>query len=234
MSPTQRSRTLAVHASLRSAALRRLAVVLIVLAVLLVGLDVGSRLAAQYAVGRDLAATLDLAERPKVSLGGFPFLPSLISGSVPSVSVTAGAATIEGVSIQQVDLTLRDVSFSAGALLSGADASIRAKRGEGEAVVDGATVAATILGQSVTLNVRFEGDRTVVTGDGLPGDIAVEPQIDAQGDLFLRPQSDLFPVSVTVPLPEVVDGVRYTSLRVRDGAATLGFEVRDAEVPCCG
>jgi LmeA-like phospholipid-binding len=214
--------------------MRRLVIVLIVLAVLLVFLDIGSRLAAQYAVSRDLAATLDLAEQPKVSLGGFPFLPRLAWGSVPTVTVTAGPTTMEGVSIRGVHLTLRDVTFSAGALLTGGDGTIEAKRGEGEAVIDGATVPATVLGQTVTLHVRFEGDRTLVTAEGLRGTIEVDPELDDRGNLVLRPASPLLPVSVTVPLPTLVDGVTYTSLHVRNGVATMGFDVLDAVVPCCG
>jgi hypothetical protein len=185
-------------------------------------------------VSRDLESTLDLSARPAVSLGGFPFLPSLISGSVSAVSITAGPATIEGVAIDRVDLTLRDVSFSAGALLSGADGSIRAQRGEGIAVVSGASVPATVLGQTVTLQIGFDGDRTVVQADGLPGSVTVQPSLDDQGQLVLRPDGPLLPISVAVPLPQVVDGVRYTSLDVKNGQATLGFEVEDAEVPCCG
>jgi LmeA-like phospholipid-binding len=213
---------------------RRLVIVLIVVAVLLVFLDIGSRLAAQYAVSRNVAAALDLPERPKVSLGGFPFLPSFFAGSVPTVTVIAGTTTMGGVSIRDVHLTLRDVTFSAGALLTGGDGTIEAKRGEGEAVIDGATVPATVLGQTVTLQVRFEGDRTLVTAEGLPGSIDVDPALDDRGDLVLRPASSLLPVSVTVPLPKLVDGGIYTSLHVRNGVAALGVEVRDAVVPCCG
>jgi hypothetical protein len=212
---------------------RRLVIALIVLALLLVGLDVGSRLVAQYAVSRNVAASFDLPERPNVSLGGFPFLPSFFAGSVPTMTVTAGPTTMEGVSIRGVHLTLRNVSFSAGAILTGGDGSIEARRGEGEAVIDGATVPASVLGQTVTIHVRFEGDRTVVEADGLPGSIGVDPELDAQGNLVLRPESGLLPVSVTVPLPTLVQGVDYASLDVQGGVATLGLRVRNAVVPCC-
>jgi hypothetical protein len=213
---------------------RRLLIVLIVIVGLLIGLDIGSRLAAQYAVSRGLASTLGLEERPAVSLGGFPFLPRLLSGSVPTVTVHAGASEVDGVSIQRANVTLDDVRFSAGQVLGRGEGTIHARSGEGQAVVDGATVPATILGRDVQLHVRFEGTRTLVTAEGLPGSIAVAPEVDDQGDLVLRPEGGLLPLAVTVQLPQLIDGIHYTSLDVRGGAATLGFEIEDADVPCCG
>jgi hypothetical protein len=213
---------------------RRLLILVIVIVVLLIGLDVGSRLVAQYAVSRGLAATLGLEERPAVSLGGFPFLPRLLSGNVPSVTIHAGASEVEGVSIRRANVTLDDVSFAPGSVLGRGEGTIHARSGEGEAVVDGATVPATILGRQVPIHVRFEGTRTLVTAEGFPGTIGVTPEIDDQGNLVLRPEGGLLPVSVTVQLPQLIDGITYTSLDVQDGVATLGFEVRDADVPCCG
>jgi len=213
---------------------RRLLILIIVIVVLLIGLDVGSRLVTQYAASRGLETTLGLDERPAVSLGGFPFLPRLLSGNLPSVTVHVGKDEVQGVSIQRANLALDDVRFSAGDLLGRSEGTIHARSGTGEAVVDGATVPATILGQRVPLHVRFEGSRTLVSAEGFPGSIAVSPEIDDQGDLVLRPEGGLLPVSVTVQLPQLIDGIHYRSLDVRDGKATLTFEVADADVPCCG
>ena len=57
-----------------------------ILAVLLVGADIGSRILTQRVIARRIQASLHLSDRPSVSLDGFPFLLHFAEGSFPAAS----------------------------------------------------------------------------------------------------------------------------------------------------
>src|SRR5713226_2124360 len=118
-------------------AVRRLLIVLAIPLLLLVGADLGLRLVAQYLLGRELATSLNLSERPKVSLHGFPFLLHLAKGSFPTASATGSALRTQGLTFQSFQLTLNDVAFTPGKLVSGSAATIRAASGREIATVTG-------------------------------------------------------------------------------------------------
>lgn len=212
---------------------RRLIVIGVVLLALLLAGDIGARMASQYAVSRDLQKALALERPPRVTLGGFPFLPNLVSGRVPSVSVSTGSTTLEGVQFDRIEVDLEGVGFSAATLLSGADGDIRVDHGRGTATLTEASIPSQIFGQPVTFMVRFEGGDTEVSSDRFGGTFNVIPAIK-EGKLVLRPTSRALPVSVKFDLPEIVPGILYTDVTVAGSRATLAFELTDARLPCCG
>ena len=63
--------------------MRKALVAVGVAVVLLVGADLGLRALAQYWIAGQLRSSLGLERRPSVSLGGFPFLPRLVTGEIP-------------------------------------------------------------------------------------------------------------------------------------------------------
>lgn len=211
---------------------KRIAIVAGVVLVLLVVADFGTRLVAQYAVSRALEGALDLEEQPSVSLGGFPFLPHLLSGRVPTASVSAGPLTTQGITFEAVELRLTDVRFATGTLLSGANHDIHVDDGTGTATIASASIPATVFGQDIAVRVRFEGGLVRVSSDQLPGSIHVRATIQ-EGALVLRPNDERIPLSGRYHLPEVVPGIRYTSIRVTGSRATLTFELHDVDLPCC-
>ena len=95
-----------------------------------------------------------------------------------------------------------------------------------------ASIVAVVFGQDITVRVRFEGGLVRVSSDQLPGSIHVRATIQ-EGALVLRPNDGRIPLSVRYHLPEVVPGIRYTSIRVTGSRATLTFELHDVDVPCC-
>jgi len=211
---------------------RRLLIAGAVVVALLVALDFGARQVSQYAVSRGLESALHLGERPSVSLGGFPFLPHLISGDVPTATLSAGPTQIKGLSFDGIDVALSNVRFATGALITGKQNDIRIASGHGTARVTGAVIPATVLGQRVIIRVRFEDGVARVTSDQVPFALRVRPSIH-EGKLILRPESEGVPLSVSYDLPKVVPGIRYTGIRVTGSVATLTFDLRDADVPCC-
>src|SRR2546428_11798860 len=142
--------------------MRKLLIALAVLVALLVGADFGLRLLADYWVGRELQSSLSLSQRPSVSIGGFPFLPELVSGNVASVTVHAKGSITEGtLPVHEVTLTLLNVSFPPSQLLTGRGTTIRASSGEGTAQFTQGDLNAA-LGASVPVTIRFRNGRVVI------------------------------------------------------------------------
>src|SRR5262245_31103251 len=89
------------------------ALLLVTLSVVLVAADAGLRTLSQFYISRSIQRSLDLPERPSVSLGGFPFSVRLLSGDIPSVTVRARDVTAQGLKLERVDLNLNGVDMSA-------------------------------------------------------------------------------------------------------------------------
>jgi hypothetical protein len=98
---------------------RKLLLLLLVLAALAVAADRASLALAERAVAEQLRASEELATTPSVQLGGFPFLTQVLSGRYDEVRVTAEGLQREGVRVQQLDATLTGVEVRLGDVLAG-------------------------------------------------------------------------------------------------------------------
>jgi LmeA-like phospholipid-binding len=206
---------------------RALVVVVVVLAVLL-AFDTGMRFLAQYWVGRELKESLLLEERPGVSLGGFPFTVRLVAGTFPTVDVEARGFQDASLRIQRIRVHLVDASVPRRQLLSGSEGRIRARRGSGSAHLTGDDATAAIQARGVPLRIRFEGDRALVSVQELPGQVAARLSLSEDGRSIRVGAADL-PLSgaVSLPLPGIVRGLRYTDVRVEAGLLVVDFELSD-------
>ena len=206
---------------------RALVVVAVVLAVLL-AFDTGMRFLAQYWVGRELKESLLLEERPGVSLGGFPFTVRLIAGTFPTVDVEARGFQDASLRIQRIRVHLVDASVPRRQLLSGSEGRIRARMGSGSAHLTGKDATAAIQARGVPLRIRFEGDRALVSVQELPGQVAARLSLSDDGRSIRVGAADL-PIAgaVSLPLPGIVRGLRYTDVRVEGGLLVVDFELSD-------
>jgi DUF2993 family protein len=204
---------------------RRLLIGLAILLALLVGADVGARAIAQNVAATQVASSLKLSRKPSVSLGGFPFIPRAISGHLPSVTVGDRDFTAEGgILIQSVRLTLRDVRFPSGMLLTKKEGTVRASSGDGTATLTGQAVTDALHRAGADVNVRFEGGEVLLTSGEFPGQLRGD--VSVGGDtLVVRPVGSDRPFSV--PLPHLISGLDYRSARVEGSVAVLGFQLAD-------
>lgn len=99
--------------------MRRLLVLLLVLAGLAVLADRASLALAERAVADQLTRSEDLATTPRVDLGGFPFLTQVLKGRYDDVHVTAEGLQRDGVRVQELDATLTGVEARLGDVLAG-------------------------------------------------------------------------------------------------------------------
>jgi hypothetical protein len=205
---------------------RKWLIALALLVAVLVAADFGLRLLADYWVGRELQSSLSLSQRPSVSIGGFPFLPELVSGNVASVTVHAKGSVSEGkLPVHEVTLTLQDVSFSPSQLLAGGGGTIRATSGDGTAQFTEGDLNAA-LGARVPVTIRFRSGQVVVRVNQGGQEFSAKPSISG-GRLVLTPTQGLLP-AVSLDLPKLVEGITYRKVRIEGDTATLTFTLRKA------
>jgi LmeA-like phospholipid-binding len=202
--------------------MRKLLIGLAVLAVLLVAADFAVKAVAESQAATALQRSLKLSSKPSVSLGGFPFLLHLTSGSFGSVGLKDDDFSAEGIRIREADIDLRDVRFSTGELISGSGGDIRIAGGSGTAALDGAALSAALRHQGVPVTVRFSGDRAVLSSSQLPGRVAGRLSVRNGALVF---SSSQVPQGFSLDLPTIVPGIHYTGVRIEGAAAVLSFDV---------
>ncbi|WP_067682752.1 LmeA family phospholipid-binding protein [Nocardia miyunensis] len=95
---------------------------LIFVVVVVIALVAGDRVAvvlAQNKIGDKVAAEYDLASRPNVRIGGFPFLNQAVAGKYHEIEIRAGDWTGEKLSVHDLDVTLTDVAAPLSDVLRG-------------------------------------------------------------------------------------------------------------------
>jgi hypothetical protein len=197
------------------------------LLLLLILADVAVRAWSERRVADELSSALGASPRPDVSLGGFPFLLRVASGHLPSASVSAASLTAKGVRLEDVRLTLRDVTFSTGQLLAHRGGAIVARGGEGTAAMSGPDATAALRANGIPASVSFRGGHAKVRSTELPGEVTAKVSLQG-GSLVLHPTGLPVSVSFSIQLPQVVSGLRYRSVRVAGGTLVLTFSLSDA------
>jgi len=212
--------------------MRKLLISLAVLVAILVAADFGLRRLADYWVSRELKSSLSLSQRPTISIGGFPFLPELISGNVASVTVQAkGSVSASELPVHEISLTLQHVSFSPGQLVAGGGGTIRAASGEGTVQFTQSDLNAA-LGASIPVTIQFRNGHVVVRVTQGSQEFEATPSISGSR-LVLTPTLGSLP-PLSIDLPKIVDGITFREVRIEGGTATLSFTVRNATFQISG
>jgi hypothetical protein len=202
---------------------RRILIGLAALVVVLVAADVLGRFVAEAATSKALASSLSLSSRPKVSLGGEPFLTHLVSGSFPTVTVEGQEVNSGPLTLKSVHAVLRDVRVPVVALARGHRVTVTAASGSGTATVTAAEITSVLQSRGLRVTVEFERGRVRLQVPGIPALISASLAIES-GDLVV--QSTPFGHRLAVSMPRVIPGVRYTDVTVSGDEAVLGFQLR--------
>jgi uncharacterized membrane protein len=197
---------------------------LAVLAGLLVIVDVAGRYVAEAATAKALESSLHLSAQPKVTIGGVPFLTHLVSGDFPTVTVQGEQVDSGQITLQSVHAVLHDVQVPVMDLARGHRVQVTAATGTGAAVVSAAEITRILQNKGTGVTVEFDQGQVRVQVPGTAAFIVADVGVES-GQLVLR--STLLP-SLGVTLPQVVPGIRYTSVRVGNDTAVLGFAVENA------
>jgi DUF2993 family protein len=201
--------------------MRKALIALGVAVLVLVAADFGLRALAQFWVAGQLQSSFGLEGRPSVSLGGFPFLPRLIAGRFPAVTVESRSGLKESdFPMASVDLTLRDVRFPADQLLFGNKATIRAKGGSGTAILTEEDINRAFPA-TIPITVRLVGSEVRIRVPGVQTEVRTRLRV-AENRLLIGPVGPL-PVEVGVRLPELLPGLTYTGVKIEGSKARLTF-----------
>ena len=160
--------------------MRKLVVVLGVVAAVLVVGDVAARRVAEGRVEERARTEAREARSVDARIGSFPFLPRLLlAGSVPEVDVHLVEVTSGPLDLAAVDVDLRGVRLDRGALFSG----VAELQG-----IDGGTVTvdldAAAISRALRLPVSIGGGALRVRFRGL--EVSARPEAGEDGSLVLR------------------------------------------------
>jgi hypothetical protein len=197
--------------------LRRLLILIVVLAGLFVAADRVAVLFAERAVAERIQTREALPQRPQVSIGGFPFLTQAVSGDYRSIKVVIVGLRRDGLVLDRVALTLHGVHVPLSAVLH---------RSIGSVPIDSA--AGTVSVGYADLNVDLH--RVAVGYAGSPGSVRLRSLVvPVSGTATVRVSGDTVTAEVsrigvagvslpvgglgfTVALPSLPFGVRLTSV----------------------
>lgn len=195
--------------------MKRFLAVLVVLAVLFVAGDFVFRNVAQNAAADLIDEQIPQRVDPDVDLGGFPFLRSVLTGRFDVVTVSVPEAEQNGLLVEDIELTFRDVKLEPLEVLAGRG-DLKAATLRGSGVITQASFSRVLQAREPALSVSIEPDRISVSRDGAT--LAATAVVAANRILFQA--GDVAP-EIEIPLPELLPGIQFSSLKAVSGELVL-------------
>ncbi|GAB2512417.1 LmeA family phospholipid-binding protein [Nocardiopsis aegyptia] len=196
-----------------------LVVFLILLVVVVVGGDIALRGFAERMVAERVAQQMQTSEQPDVAIGGWAFLPQALGGTYSEITITAGTATVRGVTLEQIEATATEVDAPLSDLVN--EPSVVAGQVEGSFVVP-YSYFNPHLPEGVTITT--ENGEPRITGELAIPELGVSTSISAAGEF----EVDGGTVTVTPVDIEVSGAPDGVSDMVGD---MLTFSVEAPELP---
>lgn len=224
--------------------MRKLLIVIVALAVLLVAVDRIGVAVAQNQISSRLATTYGLSAKPGVTITGFPFLTQVVSGNYQEIDVTASQIQANGATLHDLNVRLTGVHATISEVLGSGASSVTADRADGSALVDFATVDKRLpdgfrlapdgkdLKVSGKLNyrgLRVPVSATVtlaVSGSGITV-TPVSVAIPGGPNLPLSAYSSR--LRTVIPLGTLPLHLHLTSVRVAPGGVRIGATARNVQ-----
>lgn len=197
--------------------MRKLIIVLLLLAAVLVILDRVAVTGVQREVARQVAARYHLDEAPIVTIEGVPFLTQAVAGRYDAVRLEIGRLTERGVELSDVTATLHGVHAPLTQLLrEPANVRITVERVTGSIVIPRETIE-----RRAPRGVKVSGDGKALTVSGeflvnnvqLPVRATMEVKV-VEGGVRLSPRQVIVAGGISVP-PDVTRSLTYT-IPIRD------------------
>jgi hypothetical protein len=140
--------------------MRRLIIILLVLAGLLVAADFGAAALAESAVSRQMRSQLGLVDDPSVRINGFPFLTQALNGTYPNIDVDATRIPYGSFKELEITAQLHDVTAPLAMLLGSGQKTIEVASADGTVKIDAADLERLVPQAS---KVRIESvDKTTL------------------------------------------------------------------------
>ncbi len=197
-----------------------LVVVLGILAIADVLLHRAAESAAANIIDRQIEARVD----PEVSLGGFPFLPSLLTGRFDEVVVSIPRISRGPLVIQDIELTFEDVRLEALEVLGGRG-NLRAKSLRGRGVISETRLTQIVADAIPGASVEIEEGRVALVRDGVEVDATA---IVAAGNIVIGAGEAVG--AVEIPLPGLLPDIQFSSLEAQQDEIELGIRALNVRV----
>lgn len=222
---------------------RAVVVTLVILLALLAALDLGLRFWAEQWFEDRIEEGLGLSKQPDLSLGGFPFLPAFARGRLTDVSLEMRDVAAGDLAVDRLRLEFRDVVFDRSDLLARRPGQIAVGRGLGELELGETALNEVLGGEGAGVTVELVGPRvraTTVIGTASEetvsargrvrledGALVFEPRrLEAGGSAGVTPEALAF----EIPLPELLPGLTYESVEVREELLVLSVRFEGATI----
>lgn len=174
-----------------------------------VGVDVAAKEITQDRIADQVEDSIEGVSEVDASIGGFPFLPTLLSGRIDELELDIPRVRTRGLAVADVELSLERLEFDPMDAFAGSG-EIRVARGGGHAYATAAAVTRALRRAGVDATVAFRGSDARVTAAGHTQ--TVESVQIRNGELVF----DLPAGPVALEIPATLENVRYESARVED------------------
>ena len=224
--------------------MRALLVVLLLLGGLLFAADRGAEAFAEDRVAQLVAERGELAGRPEVEIGGFPFLTQAVGGRYDDVRIGLTGADLGQPEGTRADVSLRGVQVALSDVLSGSVQQVPVERVDGTASLS-YDLLAQQLGPSATVAREGDGlrvERTVeVSGVTVP--LIATGSVALDGDTLVVDVDEVTSAGVDVPgfltdqvsdalelrygIPDLPFGLQVTGVTAGDDGVRIAVAATD-------
>lgn len=163
---------------------RKIVVVLVVLAAVLVGADFALAAMAEHTVSQKAREQLELSEDPSVTVHGFPFTVQALSGEYDHISVSASGVPVQD-TLRDVEIKadLRGVHAPLSDLMSGNVDKITIDTVEGQVRIKASDIARVDpLTKIENLRIEPSTEDYVRSGEGSADENATEEEVEKEKD----------------------------------------------------
>lgn len=211
--------------------MRALLGTIVVLALLVVGADIGARLFAQSQAEKALRENYSAAADPTVQIRGFSFLLQAFQGDYSHIELSSPDVTLGALTNVQVHIDLHDVSLPLSDAISGDTSSMVARRADFQATIPAASLGDALDQENLTITPTADGlvqigTTVTVAGQTIPVTVAASASI-SNGSLSLTAK---LISAAGVTLPAQVTQALQARLSVKLPLSTLPFSLEKAGV----
>jgi LmeA-like phospholipid-binding len=217
--------------------MRKLLIVVIILAGLLIAADRVAAVVASHEIADRVQTSYNLPSKPSVTVRGFPFLTQVASGNYDEIDLSIAQVASNGVQVDNLDAHLTGVHAPASDVLSHGSSSITADRVAGSGTVPFSSVRGRLPqgvklgteGGSLKLSgtVHYLGVSIPVTAVAVLGvgdsGITVTPTKVSAGPGVNAPASTISgQFRFVIPVPPLPLHLHVTSVSVTPGGVRVG------------
>lgn len=217
--------------------MRKLLIVVIILAGLLIAADRVAAVVASHEIADRVQTSYHLPAKPSVTVRGFPFLTQVASGHYDEIDLSIAQVASNGVQVDHLDAHLTGVHAPASDVLSHGSSSITAERVSGTGTIPLSSVRARLPqgvklgteGGSLKLSgtVHYLGVSIPVTAVAVLGvgdsGITVTPTKVSAGPGVNAPASTISgQFRFVIPVPPLPLHLHVTSVSVTPGGVRVG------------